>query len=413
MHCRRKNRKYNFEYNAMSNINLEKIKQSARVISSYSESQRNLFLIKLADELILRKKQIILANIKDVQEAMKVSLNTAFIQRLIMNEKNISDLVKKIVDLTKLNSELGKDIHKTKCANGLLIKKVRVALGVIFVIYESRPDVTVEVASLCIKTGNSVILKGGSEAIHTNIELYACIKNALKHARLSADTVQFVSKITRATTEMLLKQNKFIDLVIARGGYDMVKHVMSTTTIPVLAHAAGGARIYIDKSADVSIVKKIILNAKASKPAACNSLDTIVIHRSLASTLLPIIQTDLKRQGVRVVKNNWDREFLDLQINIKITNNIDQAISFINSHTKHHSEGIIAQDKKAIAKFTDEVDAAALFINCSTRFHDGYEFGLGSEMGIATGKFHARGPVGLKELTTYKWEVYGNGQIRV
>ena len=295
------------------------------------------------------------------------------------------------------------------------MRKIRVPLGVIAVIYESRPEVTIDVAALCVKSGNVVILKGGSEAIHTNTVLYRCIRTALQQSGFPNHTVSFISTSDRRVTNALLKQHEYVDVVIARGGYDLVKTVLRTSTIPVLAHAAGGARIYIDKSARLSIANRIIINAKTSKPSACNSLDTIVIHQDIASRFLPQIVKLLKRRHVTIniiPEQNWDTEFLRLTIGIKVVKNKEEAVDFINRHSKRHSEGIVATDKTTIDYFLHSVDAAALFVNCSPRLHGGYVFGLGSEIGIATAKLHARGPVGLKELTTYKWHVYGNGHIR-
>jgi len=315
-------------------------------------------------------------------------------------------------DLEKLRAGIGETIEEKTDASKLLFRKVRVPLGVILVFYEARPDVTIDVAALCVKSGNAVILKGGSEAVETNKVLYMCILAALKKSGLAKETVSFISSKNRRITKWLLQRHDYIDLVIARGGYGLVKDVLRQSTIPVLAHAAGGARIYVDDTADLSIAEEIIVNAKTSKPATCNSLDTIVVHQDIASEFLPKIISKLEDNGVKIVENDWDTEFLGLRVSIKIVKDVNEAIGFINKHSKKHSEGIIATDTKVIDYFTKSVDSAALFINCSTRLHDGYVFGLGSEMGISTGKLHARGPVGLKELTTYKWEVYGNGQVR-
>ncbi|MEK7591918.1 MAG: glutamate-5-semialdehyde dehydrogenase [Patescibacteria group bacterium] len=398
----------------MKNIlNLKSIQRASTQLSNTTEGRRNLFLGHLSNIVLGRKDEIIKANKKDISNYKKNGLSSSIIERLVLDEKAIMHLILKLSDIEKLQSNLREVIEKNSIGQGLVIKKIRVPLGVIAIIYEARPEVTIDVAALCVKSGNAVILKGGTEAIQTNKALYQCILIALKKAGFAKETINFISSSNRKITNDLLKQNKYIDLVIARGGYDLVRNVLRKSTIPVLAHAAGGARIYVDKSADLSVAQKIIINAKTSKPAACNSVDTIVVHQDIAADFIPIINIALNKVNVEVVTSeDWDKEFLKLAVNIKVVKNTEEAIKFINQHSKKHSEGIVASDKRTIEYFANSVDAAALFINCSTRLHDGYVFGFGSEMGISTGKLHARGPVGLRELTTYKWEVYGNGQIR-
>lgn len=393
-------------------LDFETIKQSARRLSSSSEKQRDLFFSSLSKMLQQKQTEIITANKEDQKRAIASKFSSAFIERLILDEKGLKQLVSKLRDIKKLNSGLGEIIEEKTNRQGLILKKVRVPLGVIAIIYEARPEVTIDVAALCIKSGSAAILKGGSEALETNKILYECILSALDKSELDRETINFIASSDRNITNNLLKQHDFIDLVIARGGYGLVKAVFSQSTIPVLAHAAGGARIYIDESANLQMAEKIILNAKMSKPAACNSLDTVVIHQKLAGDFMSRLVSKLKKFGVKVVNNDWESEFLGLSVSVKVVKDVEEAVKFINLHSKNHSEGIVATDERVIDYFTQSIDTAALFINCSTRLHDGYVFGLGSEMGISTGKLHARGPVGLKELTTYKWEVYGNGQIR-
>jgi glutamate-5-semialdehyde dehydrogenase len=243
--------------------------------------------------------------------------------------------------------------------------------------------------------------------------LYRAIRAALKKAGLPQDSVMFIATGDRNVTNALLLRHDAVDLVIARGSYGMVKAVMERSKIPVLAHAAGGARVYVDKSADLKMAEKIIVNAKITKPAACNSIDTVLIHKSVAKAFIPKVTAALEAKGVKVMRTiDWDKETLSLTVGIKIVSGADEAIEFIRAHSKKHTEGVIAKDKKVIEKFLNSLDAAALFVNASTRLHDGFVFGLGSEMGISTSKLHARGPVGLKELTTYKWQIYGNGNLR-
>lgn len=393
-------------------IDLKTVKQSAIKLSRSSENERDQFLKYLSKILKRKQTKILEANKIDLKEARTSKLSSAFIERLILNEQGLKQLISKLREIEKLQSGIGETIEERTNQQGLLFKKVRVPLGVIAIIYEARPEVTIEVAALCIKSGNAAILKGGSEALHTNQILYECVLEALNESGFPKDEINFIASSDRAIISKLLKQHDFIDLVIARGGSGLVKTVLSQSTIPVLAHAAGGARIYVDESADLHMAKKIIINAKISKPATCNSLDTLVIHQSLEGGFMSTITSELKENGVKIIKGDWDSEFLGLRLSMKVVKNVGEAVKFINQHSKNHSEGIVAADKQVIDYFTKSVDAAALFINCSPRLHDGYVFGLGSEMGISTGKLHARGPVGLKEMTTYKWEVYGHGQVR-
>lgn len=405
--------------------NLKQVKKAGIQLSQLTEEKRNMFLEYLIDALLYNKNDIVKANKLDIKNARNNNMSEAFIQRLILDKKGIEKLIEKLNSLKDLTSTIGSTLSSKKLKNGIVLRKIVVPLGVILIMYESRPEVTIEAAALCIKSGNAVLLKGGSEAFCTNRILYTCIQKALKNADLAKETIQLLEN--RKEISKLLKQNKYIDVVIARGGYDMVKNVMNQTNIAVLAHACGGARIYIDKSADLKIVNNIIINAKTGKSSACNSLDTVLIHKDIAFTLIPSLIKKLQAVGVKVLgdtivskltnarkasQSDWQTEFLGLTVGIKVVKNLEEAIDFINTYTKRHSEGIIAEDNTVISAFVSSIDAAGIFINCSTRFHDGYEFGMGSEMGIATGKLHARGPVGLKELTTYKWEVYGNGHIR-
>lgn len=393
-------------------LDLRGIKKAVLTLSQKSECERNEFLNCLVDILNSRKKKIFRANKKDINQAIKKQLSAAFIQRLTLDEHGINAMILKVKSMQRLKSGIGEIMEEQIMESGLKLQRMRVPIGVIAIIYEARPEVTIDVAALCIKSGNAVILKGGSEALHTNLILYHCIVEALEKSHFPKKAVHFININDHTVIADLLKRNDVIDLVIARGSYKMVRTIQNSSTIPVLAHSAGGARIYIDQSADLSIVERIIINSKTSKPSACNSLDTIIIHKKIVRDVLPLITKNLKKYNVKIINNNWNTEFLDMKVSIKIVNNIDDAIKFINIYSKKHSEGIIATDKVIINQFVTSVDAAALFVNCSSRLHDGYVFGLGSEMGIATGKLHARGPVGLKELTIYKWIAYGKGQIR-
>ena len=393
-------------------LNLKTIKDSFIKLSNKSENERNIFLTNLAIELLKNKDRILSANRKDLQNSKKNKLSEAFIQRLKLKGSDLKKIIERVKQVRTLDSGIGEIIEKQIDDTGLEIHKVRVSIGTILIIYESRPEVTIDVTCLCIKSGNVAILKGGSEAMKTNLILYDCIKKSLIKSSFPKEAVCFIQSKNKSIVRKLLKRNDIIDLIIARGGYEMVKSIQNNSSIPVLAHSSGGARIYIDKSADLSIVEKVLINAKITKPSACNSLDTIVIHKDLKDKLLTKIIKSFKKNKVEIITGNWNQEFLGMKVSIKIVNSLDEAINFINTYSKKHSEGIIAQDKDAINKFCQLIDSATIFINSSTRLHDGYVFGLGAEMGIATGKLHARGPVGLKELSIYKWIVYGKGHIR-
>lgn len=400
------------EETVMKTINLTSVQKAAHALATSSDREKNAFLSHLSKEILKSEKAILAANKLDMAAAEKKGADSAFLERLKIDAKGVKHLTKKLSSVARLKSGLGETIEKRK-EGGLLLTKVRVPLGVLAVIYEARPEVTIDVAALCVKSGNAAILKGGTEALRTNTVLYRAIRAALKKASLPQDSVMFIATGDRNVTNALLLRHDAVDLVIARGSYGMVKAVMERSKIPVLAHAAGGARVYVDKSADLKMAEKIIVNAKITKPAACNSIDTVLIHKSVAKAFIPKVTAALEAKGVKVMRTiDWDKETLSLTVGIKIVSGADEAIDFIRAHSKKHTEGVIAKDKKVIEKFLNSLDAAALFVNASTRLHDGFVFGLGSEMGISTSKLHARGPVGLKELTTYKWQIYGNGNLR-
>lgn len=408
----------------MRNIHLQAIKNAALELAYTKEEQRNLFLKFLCNELLQNQESILNANKEDLFQAKIRHQSLAFMERLSIGGYGIEKMILRVKEIMKLKDGLGEIIERKTIDDGLTIRKARIPLGVILLIYEARPEVTVDVASLCVKSANAVILKGGLEAQNTNKVLFKCINIALQRVKLPEECVSFID---RGEINRLLKKNMYVDLVIARGGYNLVKKIIKQSSIPVLAHGEGGARIYIDESADLSIVDKVVINAKTSKPSACNSLDTVLVHRKVASVVIPKLVAKLKRKSVRIIgdsdarkivavdkadKKDWDTEFLGLTLSLKIVDDVREAVMFIRSHSKRHSEGIIALDEMVIDYFVKSLDSAAIFINSSTRLHDGYVFGLGAEMGIATGKLHARGPVGLKELTTYKWIIEGKGHIR-
>lgn len=394
-------------------LDYKAIQKAAHALRGTTEAERNAFLTALAHELKRNTKTILAANVRDVKSAERARLPIPLLERLVFSTQDLEHATARVMSVRKLQSGLGEVIEKKLMGNGLTLKKVRVPLGVLAVIYESRPEVTVDVAALSVKSGNAVILKGGSEALETNKALYACIRSALKKSKLPEHAVAFIATGDRAVTNELLTRHDAVDLVIARGSYAMVKAVMEHSKIPVLAHSAGGARIYVDKSADLDMAILVLVNAKITKPAACNSVDTVLVHRAVAKKLIPRLTKAMEEKGVEVKRTmDWDEETLRMTVGIKIVASFDEALAFIEKHSKRHTEGVIARDHSVINRFVRTVDAAALFVNASTRLHDGYVFGLGAEMGISTARLQARGPVGLKELTTYMWEVYGTGNTR-
>ncbi|MBI3573520.1 glutamate-5-semialdehyde dehydrogenase, partial [Candidatus Kaiserbacteria bacterium] len=314
-------------------IDLKKIANASLMLSHTSETQRDAFLKNLSKEVLYYAKKIASVNAIDVQRARASGISKAFIDRLILDENGVRHLAHKIAKITKLKSGLGEVIEK-KQHGGLVLKKVRVSLGVLLIIYEARPEVTIDVAALCVKSGNAGILKGGSEALETNKILFTCVERALKKSGFPKEAISFIATGNRTVTDELLKRHDAIDLVIARGGYGMVRSVMEKTRIPVLAHAAGGARIYVDKSADLAMAEKIIVNAKITKPAACNAVDTIVVHTDIAKKFIPQITRAMRAHGVRVVSGQWDTEFLSLTVGIKQVANAKDAVEFVNRHSK-------------------------------------------------------------------------------
>lgn len=406
---------------------LREAETASKVLAKASAQNKDKVLLELVQFIKTYRNELIRVNKREVKNAVSSGKNSAFINRLSITNKAIDDMLEGIKTVAASVDPVGKVIEKRKLRNGISLCKISAPLGTIGVIYESRPNVTIDAMALCLKSGNAVVLKGGSDALESNKFLVSLCHLALAKAGLPEACVTFLDTSDRNVVKWLVRQHRFLQLVIPRGGYQLVKTVVGLATVPVLSHSAGGARIYIDESADADMAIKICTNAKVNRPGTCNSVDTILIHKNIAKNLLPPLANALREKRVEVVgddiscslvdikralNSDWDEEFLRLKVAIKVVKNISQAIEFIMLHSKCHSEGIVATKKAAIKTFVDNIDSAGIFVNCSTRLHDGGVFGMGAEMGIATGKLHARGPVGLKELTSYKWVAYGNGQIR-
>lgn len=407
---------------------VEKTKNVSSIISNLSTEEKNSFLEKLAQNIDKEKESIIKNNKKDVEKAKKMGYSSAFIDRLEISEKRVEKMIKSINDVRNLPDPAGKIIWENKRPNGLIIKRKRVPIGVIGIIYESRPDVTIEASILCIKAGNCVILRGGKEARNSNRKLVEIMKKSLKETGIPADCVNLILSGGRKGVKYLLKLYQFIDLIIPRGGESLIKVVVENSLIPVIKHYKGICHTYIDKYADVDMALNVSFNAKVQRPATCNATETLLVHKDIAEEFLPKIAKMFEKAGVEIrgcektgkilkgikkaKEDDWKTEYLDLIISIKIVNSVDEAIEHISKYGTSHSDAIITENKEIAEKFLKMVDSAAVYHNASTRFTDGGEFGLGAEIGISTDKIHARGPMGLEELTTYKYIIYGNGQIR-
>ena len=394
---------------------LNTIAKSKGVLAQSSLAIRNRFLTELSTLVCNYKREISTANQKDILSAKKQGVTEVFLQRLAISSHFDKEISRSLSELITLPDPLGKVLDQRVLANGVRLQKVTTPLGVLLVIYESRPEVTIHAAALSIKSGNCIVLKGGKEASKTNTVLAGFIRKALAKSDLPESAVTVLTAVERSQVRKLLKRNDIFDLVIPRGGYSLVREVERESNIPVLSHSSGGARIYVDKSADFEMAKCIVIDAKTDKPATCNSVDTVLVHKEIAQHFIPKLKQALHDKGVLIYETSqakWEKEFLDLKVNIGIVENVEDAVIHIQKNGKGHSEGIIAKDKRVIKIFTANIDAAAVFVNCSPRLHDGGVFGMGMETGIATGKLHARGPVGLNELTSFIWIATGKGQTR-
>ncbi len=402
-----------------------KVRAAFPDISTADTNKKNLMLENISKLLKAETKEIIQANRIDIKNNQQLS--DAKIDRLLIDEKRITSIIDSVNVIRKLDDPIGKIIDSKKLPNGLLLLKKQIPIGLIFIIYESRPNVTIDAAALCLKAGNCVILKGGKEAIYTNRILSGILTESLKLAGLNENAVYFVNTSDRAAAKLILKMDDMIDLVIPRGGAGLIRYVSENSKIPVIKHEKGLCHIYVDGSANLQNAKKIVYNAKVQRPGVCNSVETLLVSSSIADEFLPEMANELTAAKVKLIgcektekvidvvkatEDDWNTEYLDLVISIKIVEDIDEAITHINRYGSHHSDAIITENFSNAMRFTDVVDSAAVYVNSSTRFTDGGEFGMGAEIGISTNRLHARGPMGLNELTTYKYVIFGNGQIR-
>lgn len=407
----------------------KRAKKSSYALASASVTARNEALKLIAENLEKNKRLIIEQNRIDIKNAEEAGKKSSITDRLYLNEKRICDIATGILQIASLPDPVGNIESGEVRPNGIRITKVRVPLGVIGIIYEARPNVTADATALCIKSGNAVILRGGSDAIYSNTIICNIMRDAIKKAGLPEDCIQLVTDTSRDVTDRMMKANEYLDVLIPRGGAGLISYVKSNATVPVIQTGVGNCHTYVDSSASIDMAIDIIDNAKTQRPGVCNACETVLLHKDIAEEILPKLKKRLDHHSVEIrgceltkmilgdcivpaTEEDYATEFLDYILAIKVVDNIFEAIEHIHHYSTGHSECIITENLSAAELFTSQIDAAAVYVNASTRFTDGYEFGLGAEIGISTQKLHTRGPMGLKELTTFKYIINGSGQIR-
>ena len=408
-------------------------KAASRRMAYLSTEVKNKALANIADDLLSKKDDILAANQIDQKEAEASGMTAALLDRLLLTSERLEAIARDVLAVAALPDPVGEVFDMRTLPNGLLIGRKRVPLGVIGVIYESRPNVTIDVSSLCLKSGNALILRGGKEAVNSNSALTKLVQKAAARAGVPDGAVQFIENSDRALVSHMLTMSDIIDLIIPRGGAELIKFVKEKAAMPVVAGGIGVCHTYIDESADVAKAVAIAYNAKVQRPTVCNALDSLLVHADIAQAYLPKVATEWAKAGVEMhcdrralailkskpslklvpaTEEDWGKEFLSLVAAVKVVDSLDEAIRHIECYGSGHSEAILTQDYSAAMRFLNEVDAACVYVNASTRFTDGGQFGLGAEVGISTQKMHARGPLGLKEITSYKWIIFGSGQVR-
>jgi glutamate-5-semialdehyde dehydrogenase len=405
-----------------------RVKKASRELAKQNTGVKNKALEIIAGEIEANRAMIKVENLKDVESGKNKGLSEAFIDRLTLDDKRIDGMIRILHEVIHLHDPVGEIYNMNTMPNGLRVGLMRVPIGVIGIIFESRPNVCIEVASLTIKSGNGVILRGGSDAKYSNTVLCSLIRSGLKKAGLPEDCVAVVEDTSHESVVDLVKLKEYIDVIIPRGGLKLIRLVEENSLIPVIRHDLGICHTYVDEFAEINMARTICYNAKVQRPGVCNAMETLLVHSGIAGSFLPLMKSDYDKAGVKLkgcektlgilrgieaaTEEDWRTEYLDLVLSVKIVDNIDEAIEHINTFSSHHSDSIVTDSYSNGMKFISEVDSAACFINASTRFNDGYEFGLGAEMGISNQKLHVRGPMGLKELMAPKYIVFGNGQIR-
>ncbi len=394
-----------------------------------SSGKKDEVLRKCADALNKNAAGIIAENEKDLSKAKENGISDGMQDRLRLTESRIAAMAEGLIQITELPDPIGEVMEEFERPNGLKLKKVRVPLGVIGIIFESRPNVTADAFGLTFKTGNAVILKGGKEAIHSNIAIVKVLRDTLSGEGIDPNVLQLIEDTDRETTTRFMKLKEYVDVLIPRGGAGLIKAVVENSNIPVIETGTGNCHIYIDKYADLDKAVKILFNAKTQRISVCNAAESLLIHKDVSEEFLPVLKKALDEKNVEfrgdentrkilgdcvipATEEDYGKEYLDYILSVKTVSSVDEAIRHINKYNTHHSECIVTENQENAEKFLDGVDAACVYVNASTRFTDGFEFGFGAEIGISTQKLHARGPMGLKELTSYKYKIYGNGQIR-
>ena len=407
----------------------ESAKSAAQKLINVSATEKNSALIAIADALIKRTDEILSANKIDIDNAKNNGTREAMIDRLTLTPERIKGISDGVREVAALNDPIGEVINMTQRPNGLMIGKKRVPMGVIGIIYEARPNVTVDAAVLCLKTSNACVLRGGSEAINSNVAIMRIMQEAAYSCGIPKGTLNIIEDTSRETATALMRMNGYIDMLIPRGGKGLIRSVVENATVPVVETAAGNCHVYVDEFADLDMATKIVLNAKVQRPSVCNAAETLLIDSKIADIFIPVIFKELIDKNVEIradeisksiysdgvisaTDEDYYTEYNDYIIAVKVVNGVSEAIKHINKYNTKHSEAIITDSYENAQKFLNEVDAAAVYVNASTRFTDGFEFGFGAEIGISTQKMHARGPMGLEALTSVKYVVYGSGQIR-
>ena len=403
-------------------------KEASYLLGRLGTEEKNQGLLAAADGLLAHTESILAANALDMENGRKRGMHQGLLDRLALNEARIEAMAEGLKQIVTLEDPIGEVLSMKKRPNGLLIGEKRVPMGVIGIIYESRPNVTADAFGLCFKAGNAVILKGGSDAIHSNTEIALVLRKALAACGLPEDAIQLVESTDRAAAKALMTMNKWIDVLIPRGGAGLIRTVVENSTVPVIETGTGNCHIFVDESADIDMAVDIIFNAKTQRIGVCNACESLLIHKGISEALWPRLKARLQEKQVEIrgdetvcslveeavpaTEADWGTEYLDYILSAKTVETVDEAITHINRYNTGHSEAIITTNYDNAQKFLDQVDAAAVYVNASTRFTDGFEFGFGAEIGISTQKLHARGPMGLKALTSTKYIIYGNGQVR-
>ena len=406
---------------------LQKVKEASKAVANLNTGIKRKVLNEMAESLENNSTQIIEANKKDLEYAKNANLSSALMDRLLLNEKRIKDMADSLKVIASLKDPVGKIIDGWKLDNGLEIQKVKIPIGVIGIIYESRPNVTSDAAGLCLMSGNACILKGGKEAFNSNAVIIEILRDVLVKNSLPEDIVSLLPDYSRAGVEWLIKQDKYVDLIIPRGGEKLIRFVSENSKVAVVKHDKGLCHVYVHKDANLENAVNISLNAKVQRPGVCNAMETLLVDRKIASQFLPKIKEEMEKEGVelrgceltleyidinKASEEDWDTEYLDKILSIKIVEDEKEAISHIEKYGSGHSDSIVTENYSVAEEFLNRVDSACVYVNASTRFTDGGVFGFGAEVGISTNKLHSRGPMGIDDLTTYKYKILGNGQIR-